>query len=151
MSYDSATIVASGSTFSTATDRGVLTHPGSASAGQGDVAWGSAGLAAVEIGSSGGSLCTTSSGIFFSGSSDGGLTFDQGLPIRVGTTTTELVEPAIAIDPPPAASTWRTPSSLADPRLRGTPDSSTILLPYSDNGGTSWTAAARLAAGLDGS
>jgi hypothetical protein len=126
----------------------VLPHSGSTSAGQADIAWGVDGAGtqnvyAVELGSSSNSLCTPSSGVFFSASSDGGANYDPALPVANGSGLSEVIEPAIAVD----RSSGRVYVAYARldwgaPGCSGTPDASQIWLAYSDPGpglGTVWT------------
>ena len=128
-------------------------HSGSTSAGQADIAWGidnpgsGPGSAAqnvymVEDGTSmGGSLCTAvNSGVFFSSSDDGGQQWTLALQAGSGSTTTESIEPAIAVD----RSNGRV--YIAYTRLNfptggctTAPDSSEIFLLSSSNSGGSWT------------
>jgi Bacterial Ig domain/PKD domain len=126
-----------------------LTHSGSFTAGQPALAWGIDGAGtqnvyAVDLGSSGGSLCMPASGIFFSASDDGGLNYDTPLSVANGSTVSQLVEPAIAVD----RTLGRVYIAYArldygQPNCQGTPDGSQIWLAYGDIGtvgfGTSWT------------
>jgi PKD domain/Bacterial Ig domain len=122
-----------------------LPHSGSTSAGQPDIAWGIDGLGPpsvylVEEGASGGSLCTlTSSGVFFSPSTNGGVTWNLAHQISSGNGLSESIEPAIAVD----RGSGRiyvayTRLDYSTSGCTGSPDNSTIFLLYSDDGGGSW-------------
>ncbi|MDX6596966.1 MAG: large repetitive protein [Gaiellales bacterium] len=122
---------------------------GSTSAGQADVAWGMAGTAnvyAVELGrnSSSGSLCTSQSGIFFSASSTAGASYDSALVVTAGSSFSQAIEPAIAVDRTVGrVYVAYTRLDWGSPGCPGTPDSSQIWLAYSDIAapgfGTTWT------------
>jgi hypothetical protein len=121
----------------------------STSAGQADIAWGMPGTAnvyAVELGRNNGlgGLCTINSGIFFSASGNGGLSYDSALPVAAGSTLSQAIEPAIAVDRS-IGRVYVAYSRLewGSPGCGGTPDSSQIWLAYDDIAspgfGTSWT------------
>jgi PKD domain/Bacterial Ig domain len=131
---------------------GTLQYSGSASAGQSDVAWGlddpsalptpEQNVYVVETGSSNGSphsLCSTNAGILFSASADGGATYETAIPVDVGSTTTELVEPAIATSGDNIYVAY-TELKWLTAGCSGTPDSSSILLMSSPDGGNTWIA-----------
>ena len=128
---------------------GTIPHSGSTSAGQGDVAWGiddptHQNVYAVELGSSAGSLCTPSSGIFLSSSQDGGNTFDFALPVTApadASNSSEEIEPSIALDRATVPGRIYVAYALlnwSQAGCGGNPDNSQIVLAYTDNEGFSW-------------
>ncbi|HET6174371.1 MAG TPA: PKD domain-containing protein [Gaiellales bacterium] len=133
---------------------GALTHSGSTSAGQSDIAWGTdvpgapgtQSVYLVEEDASAGSLCTmNNSGVFFSSSDDGGATWGVARAITSGSTFTEAVEPTIAVD----RASGRiyvayTRLDFSTTSCAGAPDSSQIFTLYSDNGGDNWSVLRRV-------
>src|SRR4029077_15135971 len=93
----------------------------------------------------GGSICTMSgSGIYFSSYDDGGVHWDTAVQASSGSSFTEEIEPAIAVD------RTRGRVYVAYTRLDfstmgclGAPDSSQIFLLYSNNRGQSWASNVR--------
>ena len=133
-----------------------LPHSGSNSAGQADIAWGVDGggnenvYLVEEDSSPGGSLCTASSGVYFSSSANGGATWDFARQESSGSMLGQSIEPAIAVDrASPASPVSRIYIAFA--RLNysaancgGALDSSEIFMLYSDNGGGNWSAQRRV-------
>ena len=119
---------------------------GAASGGQADVAWGAdtttpatQNVFVVETGtSSGHNLCSGNAGILFSQSDDGGASFGTASPVDVGSSTTELVEPAIATAGTTVFIVY-TELTWANAGCNGSPDSSSIRMISSSNGGASWS------------
>jgi PKD domain len=130
------------------TPAGSINHSSSTTAGQPDIAWGIDGSGAqnvdlVETGSSlSGSLCNAAGGVFFSTSSNGGAGWNTAFVVNSASNSSELVEPAIAVDRGSGILgriyVVYTKLDWAVPGCNGPPDSSQILLAYSDNGGISW-------------
>jgi hypothetical protein len=130
---------------------GALQYAGSASAGQPDVAWGADNLGAmptpehdvylVETGiANGPSLCSTSAGILFSTSTDGGASYGTAIPVDTGSSTapsTELVEPAIA-SAGDILSIVYTELKWSGASCSGPPTSSSILMTSSNDEGSTW-------------
>ncbi|MDX6619814.1 MAG: hypothetical protein QOK36_2200 [Gaiellales bacterium] len=126
------------------------TGSGSTSAGQADVAWGAdvgSGLDvyAVDQGSTTGThtLCSANAGIFFSASDNGGASFDTALPVDVGSSTTELVEPTITTSGFTIYIAY-TELKFSGSGCSGRLDSAAILLISSNNAGSSWNQASRV-------
>jgi PKD domain len=138
---------------------GTPTYSGTASAGQPDVAWGeddpgppaTQNVYLVEaVTTTSHSLCSTGAGILFSVSADGGATFPSpvppAFPVDFGSSSapsSELVEPAIATFGPNVYIVY-TELKWAAANCSGAPDSSSILLVSSGNGGDTWTVARRV-------
>ena len=121
---------------------------GSTTAGQPDIAWGIDGggeqnVYAVETGSNGGIFCNMNSGVFLSSSTNGGAGWSTAVVVNSASNSSELVEPAIAVDTngpaPGRVYVAYTKLDWAAPGCLGAPDSSQILLAYTDNEGFSWT------------
>ena len=127
------------------TGPGSLVHSGSTGAGQADIAWGiDAGadrnVFAVDVGSSGGSLCNVNAGVFFWASSNGGATYPDFLPVSAPSNLSQAVEPAIAVQRSgPAPGRVYVAFTRIDYPTGGCNTASTgsrILLTYADPGGT---------------
>ncbi|MDP9258128.1 MAG: hypothetical protein M3Q31_16480, partial [Actinomycetota bacterium] len=119
-----------------------INHSGSTSAGQPDIAWGIDGSGAqnvdmVETGSSGGALCSPNAGVFLSTSANGGAGWSTALVVNSASNSSELVEPAIAVVLGRVYVAY-TKLDWSVPGCSGPPDSSQILLAYTENGGFSW-------------
>ncbi|MDP9255677.1 MAG: PKD domain-containing protein, partial [Actinomycetota bacterium] len=131
-----------------------LPHSGSTSAGQSDIAWGINSLGEqdvylVEEDSLGGLLCqsTSNSGVFYSFSSDGGANWDTAKPISSGSSLTEAIEPAIAVDrssPSGRIYVAYTRLDFATTNCGGALDSSEIFMLYSNDRGASWSVQRRV-------
>jgi hypothetical protein len=124
---------------------GSLSHSGSTGAGQADVAWGiDAGsdrnVYAVDVGSSGGSLCNVNAGVFLWASANGGVTYPDSLPVSAPSNLSQAVEPAIAVARSgPVPGRVYVAFTRIDYPTGGCSTASTgsrILLTYADPGGT---------------
>ncbi|MDX6629522.1 MAG: Bacterial Ig domain [Gaiellales bacterium] len=127
---------------------GSIGHSGSTTAGAPDIAWGIDGAGeqnvyVAETGSaSGGLFCNPGSGVFLSSSSNGGAAWSTAVFVNSASNSSEVIEPAIAVDRG-SGTLGRIYVAYAKldwavPGCNGPPDSSQILLAYTDNEGFSW-------------